>query len=55
MDAGAYGMSMASVYNLRPLPAEVLIHEDGSHTCIQPRRSEKELVDALFEGYLEGL
>jgi diaminopimelate decarboxylase len=25
LDAGAYGMSMASVYNSRPLPAEILV------------------------------
>ena len=27
-DAGAYGMAMANTYNLRPLPAEDVIHED---------------------------
>lgn len=51
MDAGAYGMSMASVYNLRPLPAEVMIDEDGTHRCINRRLSEKELVDGLFKDY----
>jgi len=29
LSAGAYGMSMASTYNSRPRPAEVLVHEDG--------------------------
>ena len=29
LDTGAYGMSMASVYNHRPLPAEVLIKRMG--------------------------
>ena len=53
MDAGAYGMSMASVYNLRPLPAEVMIHEDGSHSCIRRRLSEATLVENLFGPYLE--
>jgi diaminopimelate decarboxylase len=28
MSAGAYGFVMASNYNSRPLPAEVLIHGD---------------------------
>jgi diaminopimelate decarboxylase len=30
MDAGAYGAAMASNYNNRPRPAEVLIREDGA-------------------------
>ncbi len=30
--AGAYGFSMASNYNSRPLPAEILV--DGDHVCI---------------------
>ncbi|TVR16072.1 MAG: diaminopimelate decarboxylase [Planctomycetota bacterium] len=34
--AGAYGMSMASVYNLRPLPAEVVL--DGSATAVVRQR-----------------
>lgn len=29
MDAGAYGFSMSSQYNLRPRPAEVLVREKG--------------------------
>jgi len=28
-DAGAYGSAMASNYNRRPLPAEVLVDEGG--------------------------
>lgn len=38
LDAGAYGMSIASNYNSRPRPAEVLV--DGSHVT-QIRRREK--------------
>lgn len=49
LDAGAYGMSMASEYNLRPLPAEVMLREDGSLTLIRRRRTPKELVDRLLE------
>lgn len=51
MDTGAYGMSMASLYNLRPMPAEVLIREDGSHTNIHPRISEKNLIDTMYGDY----
>ena len=36
--AGAYGMSMASTYNSRPLPAEVLI-DDGRYAVIRQRQS----------------
>lgn len=53
MDAGAYGMSMASIYNLRPLPAEVMIDEAGAHRCISRRLSEAMLVENLFGPYLE--
>ena len=30
MTAGAYGMAMASTYNARPLPAEVVVNADGA-------------------------
>lgn len=53
MDAGAYGMSMASVYNLRPLPAEVMIHKDGSIQEISRRMSERELVDQMYGAYFD--
>ena len=36
LDAGAYGMSLASNYNSRPRPAEVLV--DGSNTSVIRRR-----------------
>lgn len=35
--AGAYGMSMASTYNLRPLPAEVVV--DGERVAVARERS----------------
>jgi len=41
-DTGAYGFVMASVYNSRPLPAEVLIRLDGS---LQLIRSAQRLED----------
>ncbi len=44
-DAGAYGMSMASTYNTRPLPAEIVI--DGEETRIaRPRQELTTLLDA---------
>ena len=36
LDAGAYGMSLASNYNSRPRPAEVLVH--GKHVRLIRRR-----------------
>lgn len=46
--AGAYGMSMASIYNLRPLPAEVVI--DGEQVYqVSPRRSVQELLDTFLD------
>ncbi len=43
--AGAYGMSMASTYNLRPLPAEVVIDGD-TVTLARPRTEIADLLDA---------
>ena len=44
MSAGAYGMVMASNYNSRPRPAEVMVR--GSQVSLVRRReSIKELVD----------
>jgi diaminopimelate decarboxylase len=45
MTAGAYGMSMASTYNSRPRPAEVLV--DGARFRVVRRR---ETVEELFAG-----
>lgn len=44
--AGAYGMSMASTYNLRPLPAEVVV--DGDDTRVARRRRG---IDDLIEDW----
>jgi diaminopimelate decarboxylase len=38
LNAGAYGYTMASHYNGRPRPAEVLVYPDGTHSLI--RRAE---------------
>ncbi len=45
LDAGAYGYSMASEYNARPLPAEVLV--DGDDARVIRRRGT---VEDLFRG-----
>jgi diaminopimelate decarboxylase len=44
MDAGAYGYSMASNYNNRLRPAEVLICSDGSTKIIRKRDELKDLI-----------
>jgi diaminopimelate decarboxylase len=44
-DAGAYGFSMASTYNMRPRPAEVLV-EDGGFRLIRRRETFEDLVAA---------
>jgi diaminopimelate decarboxylase len=43
MSAGAYGFSMASNYNSRPLPAEVLVH-GKTHQLIRRRQNYTDLV-----------
>ncbi len=42
--AGAYGASMASNYNTRPLAAEVLA-QDGTFKVIRPRQTYEEIID----------
>ncbi|MDI6400436.1 diaminopimelate decarboxylase [Balneolaceae bacterium ANBcel3] len=49
MDAGAYGMTMASSYNRRSLPAEVLLDEKGGHKMIRKRKSAMETVDEFLK------
>ena len=46
-DAGAYGYAMASSYNSRPRPAEVLITTDGQDVLIRRRETIDDLM-ALF-------
>lgn len=43
MSAGAYGFAMASNYNARPRPAEVLVKEDR-HFVIRARESYEDLI-----------
>lgn len=47
LDAGAYGYSMASTYNTRPRPAEVMICSDGSVRQVRRRETYDDLM-ALF-------
>jgi diaminopimelate decarboxylase len=44
LDAGAYGMTMASHYNTHPRPAEVWILEDGSAELIRRRETVEDLL-----------
>ncbi len=46
LDAGAYGFSMASNYNGRPLPAEILVHGD-SVKLIRKRQSFEDFVKLM--------
>lgn len=48
LDTGAYGMSMASHYNLRPLPAEVLVRPDQTRHLMRSRQTEADLIQNLF-------
>jgi len=44
MNAGAYGFVMASNYNTRPLPAEVMV-DGGSHAIIRQRQSVQDILE----------
>lgn len=44
MSAGAYGFVMASNYNSRPLPAEILV-EGGTATVIRKRQTLEDLIE----------
>jgi diaminopimelate decarboxylase len=48
-DAGAYGASMSSNYNTRPLIAEVLVGEDGAARLIRRRQTVAELLALELE------
>ncbi|MEG2005669.1 MAG: diaminopimelate decarboxylase, partial [Bilophila sp.] len=50
LDAGAYGFVMASSYNQRPRPAEVLITSDGTPQLIRRRETFEDLVSMYPEG-----
>jgi len=48
-DAGAYGFTMASQYNGRPLPAEVFV-QGGRVVAATPRAPRKDWVDSRLDG-----
>lgn len=48
-DTGAYGMTMASNYNRRALPAEVLIDGELRHTLIRQRETAQETVEKFLK------
>jgi len=47
-NAGAYCYSMGGVYNLRPMPAEVMVYR-GQTKLVRRRMSNEELVDRILE------
>lgn len=47
-NAGAYCYAMGGVYNLRPMPAEVLV-EKGEGRLVRRRISNSELVDSILQ------
>ena len=47
-NAGAYCYSMGGVYNLRPMPAEVLV-VDGKERLVRKRLTSKELVEQIVD------
>ncbi len=51
LDAGAYGMSMASTYNLRPLPAEVWLDTSDVPHLLRARESDQAFVERTMDGY----
>lgn len=55
LDVGAYGMAMASQYNMRPLPAEALLTSNGELQLVRRRRSYEELVDDVLTDAFEVL
>ena len=44
LDTGAYGAVMASTYNRRPLPPEVLVDEGGTWRVIRRRQTIDDLL-----------
>jgi len=48
-DTGAYGMTMASQYNRRGLPAEVVLDSDGTAKLIRPRKSPRQVVEDFLK------
>ncbi|MES1916105.1 MAG: hypothetical protein MHM6MM_007954 [Cercozoa sp. M6MM] len=49
--AGAYGIVMASHYNMRPLPAEVALTAATELQLLRPRQSVGAFVDSFLSSY----
>ncbi|MCB0718504.1 MAG: diaminopimelate decarboxylase [Bacteroidetes bacterium] len=49
LDAGAYAMSMATHYNLRPLPAEVALLSTGEARLISARSTAEEVANDILQ------
>ena len=49
LNSGAYCYAMGSEYNMRPLPAEVLLEKDGKDRLIRKRRTPEELAQLIRE------
>ncbi|CAI3227813.1 diaminopimelate decarboxylase [uncultured Desulfovibrio sp.] len=49
LDAGAYGFTMGSNYNMRRRPAEVLIQSDGTARLIRRRENLEDLARCLLD------
>ena len=54
LDAGAYGFSMASNYNLRPRPAEVLLR-NGASLLVRAAETPEDLAAREFAGQPAGM
>ncbi len=50
LNAGAYCFSMASIYNLRPLPSELIVH-NGKASVSSKALSPEELADEIIKKY----
>ena len=50
MNAGAYCRSMASEYNLRPLPSEYLVYNEELITS-KKKLTHEELADRILKDY----
>ena len=49
LDAGAYAMSMATHYNLRPLPAEVALLSTGEARLVSARSTAEEVANDILQ------
>jgi len=48
MDTGAYGISMATTYNMRSLPAEVWVDSKGNASLLRDRKTAQQMIDEIL-------